>query len=1267
MQTKIDSIDPNIHPPQKTSIIRNPSVSSIDHAQESIIHEQTTIRPDESVTKVTYYRNLLAKEQYGTKQRAASVQIAAQAYVEEATKVHRIGDIEVGIYAPFVLARSALRTIYKRQFGVILILAMLIIIALVWNFSLTLSVLMAGITAFYFINLLLTLYLSVRVFEDTNEIKIPDEIVTQLQDVTWPRYTILCPLYKETAVVKQFADAMQKLDYPVDKLQIMFLTESDDEATRDAIRAANLPSYFEIITVPDGQPRTKPRACNYGLLHATGEFVVIYDAEDVPDSLQLKKAVLAFVDKGLDIGCIQAKLNFYNSRQNILTRWFTVEYSTWFDTSLPGLQWAQFALPLGGTSNHFRLSTLRGIGAWDAYNVTEDCDLGLRLASQGYHTLVLDSTTYEEANPNLQNWIRQRSRWIKGYMQTYLIYMRQPFTYLNPLNLRDFISMQLIVGGRTAVLLINPLMWVMVVVYFAFRSIPAVVDIYQTLFPGIVLYFAVLCLVFGNLTYIYTHFIGCLKRGEFGLIKWTLAMPIYWAFASYAAFKALYQLITKPHYWEKTTHGLHLSKAANLASTEVSDSATVGHLEASQNVTQVPKSAWAMNAEAIPVGQMNGNGHSNGHHKASGATHLENASTAVKVSASTWVMNLDSVPNGHTNGKGHSNGNAKPTVASWNIESELPAVTEILPINGEYSGYANWFPNFVEESKPIDSRKLLLNRLIGTLAKEKWLVLTFVTACIAGLIATIYYFLNHDLLIYKDASSHLGIARLMFDNARPGLAHLGGVWLPLPHLLMLPFSAVDYFWRTGLAGACVSMPSYVITAVYIFLAARRLTHSNIASFVGSLVFILNPNVLYLQSTPLTEPLAAATVTAACYYFLAWLQEDKPKYLLLMAMATFLASLARYDGWSLVIGFVVLVPVVTLIKQRKRHPVEANTIIFALIACLGIAIWIVWCWVILGDPLYWQRSEYSSQAQQAGLIAKHLLYTYHDVYQSIRYFTVLTSVTMGPVVFVLSIAGLLIFLYQRRISLETIAGLAFFVPFAFYVFSLYSGQIILYLPELVPADAPDKYFNNRFGMVGVPPAAIFFAVLIAFVTPKLLSGLAKLRLPRWASYQYGIPILCSLIIIGQSVVTTANGIVSLQDGQFGRSCQPNQSIVDFMARNYDGGKILLDTFVNSRLYLMGPIAGVDFKNIVYQGSGLTWSNALQDPAAVVDWVVAVPGSKEDKVARAIDVDSAFFQGQFSLVIKDQWGLALYRRSNLPALVEHSPRPEAVFDNPLCSGF
>ena len=260
------------------------------------------------------------------------------------------------------------------------------------------------------------------------------------------------PLYREAQVVPQFVQAMLALDYPPEKLQILFLTEEDDAETRNAIRALSLPPHFKILVVPDGKPRTKPRACNYGLMHAQGPYVVIYDAEDIPDPLQLKKAVLTFASHGTDVVCVQAKLNFYNIRQNLLTRWFTAEYSAWFNLILPGLQLAKFSLPLGGTSNHFRAAALRALGAWDAYNVTEDCDLGLRLKRYRMNTVILDSTTLEEANPQLKNWLRQRSRWIKGYMQTYLVHMRNPLEDLQKGRLYDLFSFQMVIGGPFVVI-----------------------------------------------------------------------------------------------------------------------------------------------------------------------------------------------------------------------------------------------------------------------------------------------------------------------------------------------------------------------------------------------------------------------------------------------------------------------------------------------------------------------------------------------------------------------------------------------------------------------------------------------------------------------------------------------------------------------------------------------------------------------------------------------------------------------------------------------
>jgi cellulose synthase/poly-beta-1,6-N-acetylglucosamine synthase-like glycosyltransferase len=480
-------------------------------------------------------------------------------YIDEALTPVRVSGREVSIFAPFCRKYSAQQTITRGQLCVLGLVGMAGILGLYMYHVEMVVVTIAAVTVLYFVDLFMSFLLSVRTLKMSAEEHIEDALVNALSGADWPMYTILCPLYREAEVVPQFVEAMSALDYPTEKLQILFLTEEDDNSTRQAIQGLHLPPHFTIVTVPPGEPRTKPRACNYGLLQATGNYVVIYDAEDIPDPLQLKKAVLAFANQGPETACVQAKLNFYNAEQNLLTRWFTAEYSLWFDLTLPGLQKLGVPLPLGGTSNHFRTHLLRSLGAWDAFNVTEDCDLGLRMASYGLKTAMLDSTTYEEANSRVKNWIRQRSRWIKGYMQTYLVYMRQPQEYLRKGRLREFFSLQLFVGGKTAVLFVNPFMWAFAALYILLRPI----DVYHTLFPTPVLYMGTLCLIFGNFFYTYTHLIGCMKRGQFHLVKWTLLIPIYWAMASVAAFMALQQLIFKPHYWEKTQHGLHLRSSGS--------------------------------------------------------------------------------------------------------------------------------------------------------------------------------------------------------------------------------------------------------------------------------------------------------------------------------------------------------------------------------------------------------------------------------------------------------------------------------------------------------------------------------------------------------------------------------------------------------------------------------------------------------------------------------------------------------------------------------
>ncbi len=428
--------------------------------------------------------------------------------------------------------------------------------SLFYNWHTTVVASIAGLSFLYFGDLLFNFFLIYRSFISKPEINVSRQELADIPDHLWPRYTVVCPLYKEWQVIHQFVKAMKRLDYPKDKLQVLLLLEQDDEETIALVKRMRLPKYFEVAVIPQSQPKTKPKALNYGLSRATGEYAVIYDAEDIPEPKQLKKAVMAFSKQDNRTICVQAKLNFYNPRQNILTRIFTSEYSLWFDLVLPGLQSINAPIPLGGTSNHFRIRDLKALKGWDPFNVTEDCDLGMRLVKHGYQTAILDSTTTEEANSSLKNWVPQRTRWIKGYIQTYLVHMRHPLDFMR--NWREFklVPFHLIVGGKIMSMLINPFMWLTTFSYFAFRATlgPTI----ESFFPSIVFYIAVVSLIVGNFLYFYYYMIGNTKRELYDLVKYVFLVPFYWIGMSVAAWKALIEVITKPHYWAKTLHGLHL-------------------------------------------------------------------------------------------------------------------------------------------------------------------------------------------------------------------------------------------------------------------------------------------------------------------------------------------------------------------------------------------------------------------------------------------------------------------------------------------------------------------------------------------------------------------------------------------------------------------------------------------------------------------------------------------------------------------------------------
>lgn len=271
-----------------------------------------------------------------------------------------------------------------------------------------------------------------------------------------PIYTILLPAFKESAVIGQLIENIENLDYPKSKLDVKLIIESDDQEMLAVIEEYVLPQYFEVIKVPHSLPKTKAKSCNYAMNFARGEYVVIYDADDKPDPLQLKKALVEFSKNDDSLACVQARLNYYNYNYNFLTKFFSLEYMSWFQYLLPGFQKMNMPIPLGGSSNHFSVEILKKVFLWDAYNVTEDADLGLRLAHMGYKTRMIDSETLEESPITVFTWIKQRACWIKGYMQTYIVHLKNIKSLYKHTGLRGVLLLNLFVGATAFIFFVTP-------------------------------------------------------------------------------------------------------------------------------------------------------------------------------------------------------------------------------------------------------------------------------------------------------------------------------------------------------------------------------------------------------------------------------------------------------------------------------------------------------------------------------------------------------------------------------------------------------------------------------------------------------------------------------------------------------------------------------------------------------------------------------------------------------------------------------------------
>lgn len=459
---------------------------------------------------------------------------------------------------------SAKKLIYLEFVSFAILSALLMIfgiytLAVVFNVS-VLTVVTGLVALFYFVLMVFKLWVVIRSFS-YEFIDFTEDEINAIEDEELPIYTIIVPVKYESEVMNQVVSAMTDIDYPTDKLDIIVPMEEYDTETIKAFNAAYPPAHIKPLIMPYITPQTKPKSLNVAFLEAKGEFVVIYDAEIIPDTNQLKKAYLAFKNNP-DIALLQTRLDHYNADDNLITKLFCAEFSFYYDMFLPGLQKSNFPIPLSGHSVHFRQEAIRKVGAWDPYNVTEDCDVGMRMFRRGYRSGIINSFSKEEATNSIIAWTKQRTRWMKGFIQTSLVHLRHPSRFAKELGgWKNFSVFLLTVPGTVFANILNLVTWTMFIIWITYHPLAI-----KALYPQPILFISGLSFIIGGFIFTYLNLLGAYKRGRFTIVKYALLTPIYWLMLAYATVRASFQIISDPHGWEKTIHGTHIAKNVDAVS-----------------------------------------------------------------------------------------------------------------------------------------------------------------------------------------------------------------------------------------------------------------------------------------------------------------------------------------------------------------------------------------------------------------------------------------------------------------------------------------------------------------------------------------------------------------------------------------------------------------------------------------------------------------------------------------------------------------------------
>jgi hypothetical protein len=492
--------------------------------------------------------------------------------------------------------------------------------------------------------------------------------------------------------------------------------------------------------------------------------------------------------------------------------------------------------------------------------------------------------------------------------------------------------------------------------------------------------------------------------------------------------------------------------------------------------------------------------------------------------------------------------------------------------------------------------------------KVNLLVAIGVLATLFALLSTYYSYMHHIIIAYGDSESHLNIAKRVVSSLSPGLAQLGGIWLPLPHLLMVPFVYFNFLWRSGLAGSIISGISFVVSCIFLYKLTYLITKSKLASFIAFLCFSLNPNILYMQSTPMTELPLLVFFTASTYYFMQYLENESPFSLITAGFFALLASLSRYDGWFLVAGEGIIIALFRFdfkaffenIKKRGitlfaflSERQEGELFLFGTLAAIGIFGWFVWDKLILGDALYFINSPFSAKSQQKGWLSKGELPSYHNIVSAFSYYFVTSLAIAGIMLFLISVIGFVIYVVKHKNKKGFLTVFLLSIPFLFNVLTLFLGQSVIFIPDLTPVGFEWRLFNARYGIMMMPTIAFFCGYLFS-----------KVR-------DFGKIVIAGLLVVNLGLFSIGYiPVDTYADGTVGLSAAAHPDAEKFLRAHYDNGLVVLDDYART-VSIIG--SNIPMQNIVYIGTHVYWEEALSAPQLRIKWVVM---QKNDAVWKAL---------------------------------------------------